>query len=122
MSNELIDLRKSGAWGERDRSLQVFRCHVCGSLTNKIGRGRIVGSYFVCPNDSQDWHKLFKEKLIEISNAKHRLKKMREELEILRSLTPPTSDLSGDPDMSQIGEFNYRGDFVPEAQKKKAET
>ncbi len=58
---KLYDIQKNELPPDRRyrfRTLQVFKCRVCGALTNEVRRGGRFGASLVCecPNSSEPWH------------------------------------------------------------------
>ncbi len=108
-TQDLVDLLKDDLWGDRERSLQVFQCRVCGSLSNRITSYRYQGRTSHClgaANDplihvtTKDWHRLASDKLYEsrriVHPASYRAELRREVSELIKD-RPFKNDLVGDP-------------------------
>lgn len=64
------DIDDLNAIGEVLRTVQVFQCHICGGLTNKVFVNHWTGSgkRSVCPNVNESWHNEMSIHDFEISN------------------------------------------------------
>lgn len=116
----LVNLLKNEPWGDRKRSLQVFQCSVCGSLSNRISSVRYRGRAFHCLGAAgdplfhvteKDWHRLASDKLDEsrkiIHPASYRVELARE-VSALVVGHPFQNDLVGDP-VPRLVHFTSKG-------------
>lgn len=70
---KLYDIRKRdypNKRGDSFRSLQVFKCWVCGALTNQVIMGGYLGYGVraICPQSDQCWHHELEEKIRWLNN------------------------------------------------------
>ena len=101
---KLVDLNTNERYqpvGSEYRTLQVFRCWVCSSLTNKaysVPMYKVSMPKTVCPNAAEGWHKQLRGKM-----------KLRKEFH------PPGYKLELEYDISQIKRENahlFKNDIV----------
>ncbi|MBI5421136.1 MAG: hypothetical protein HZA35_02375 [Parcubacteria group bacterium] len=81
----LYDMRKKDYPNKRDdtfRTLQVFKCWVCGGLTNRVTMGGYpgYGVATICPNSSECWHHELYRKITWLKRHPHP-KHYKEELQ-----------------------------------------
>jgi hypothetical protein len=119
-SKNLVNLLKGDAWGERDRSLQIFQCSICGSLSNRITCYRMQGPAFHCLGAAKepifhvtkkDWHRLAGDKLVEHGNLVHPASyraELAREVSALVNERPFHNDLVGDP-APKLVHFTMKG-------------
>ncbi len=92
--------------GSTFRSVQVFRCWVCGTLTNRIviGGNFSIGIRTVCPYSSRCWHHELEEKKTMLERPHPRAYRVALEKECSTLLADHhyelRDDISGIPDRS----------------------
>ncbi len=104
---DITDEDRPHKGGDEFRSVQVFKCWVCGALTNKVflGGGPSWGMRQVCPNAAACWHHELEVKLVWLAKphpASSR-QELEKELEQFRGnhKKDVKDDLRGRPDFSQ---------------------
>lgn len=93
--------------GDIFRSLQIFKCWVCGVLSNRVIVGWHSPGYgvrVVCPNSSECWHHEL-EKRVELLYKPHPQSykdKLQSEIDAIKQkhLAGAKNDLEGNPDMT----------------------
>jgi len=110
--------------GDTFRSLQVFKCPICGSISNKVimGGSPGYGIRTCCPNGAECWHHVLEYKLRwnEKSHPKEYKLALAEEIKIIRKkyADPAPNEVLGEPDLTQESSMtNYHsyqpGSFCP---------
>ncbi|MBI2591486.1 MAG: hypothetical protein HYW34_02325 [Candidatus Brennerbacteria bacterium] len=93
----------------RFRTVQVFECRICGSLTNLVERinDSWLGVKQICPNNGAKWHSDLKEKRQWLDSYPHPAtykSEMRKEIIEMIGEIPDeiiTEDIAGNPDMKK---------------------
>jgi hypothetical protein len=116
-SIKLYDLRDCDFPVDREfRTLQVFKCHVCGALSNLAwwSSSRWGGARNECPNDEQDWHRELDSKrdLLTEPHPKSYKKELRQEIDDLLSKVEVRNDLEGEPDCGYEAQAVLNDGFV----------
>lgn len=97
----------------RFRTLQVFKCRVCGALTNEAMRGGRFGASIVCecPNSSEPWHYDLAAKVEWLGKPHPKSYKAELESEISEdraaNATKVKNNVVGAADVSQIFDFHW---------------
>jgi len=90
------------------RSLQTYRCWVCGALTNQVVMGGWpgYGVRVICPNSAECWHHVLEHKLNWLKRPHPAAYKeaLAAEIEVFRCkyANQVKNDLEGEPDLSQF--------------------
>ncbi|MBI5152919.1 MAG: hypothetical protein HZA36_00435 [Parcubacteria group bacterium] len=87
----LYDMRKKdypNKRGDTFRTLQVFKCWVCGGLTNRVVMGGHpgYGVATICPNSSECWHHEIEDKIrwFKYPHPKSYKEELKEEIDTMR--------------------------------------
>lgn len=106
---KLYDIRRRdypNQRGDSFRSLQVFECWVCGSVTNRVVMGGYpgYGVRAICPNSAERWHHELDDKieLLGKSHPKSYKEELEKEIKALQKARAKDikKDIKGHPDFN----------------------